>query len=377
MTDREEQPSLQSAIGKKSEKSQDNSCQSSSNSKQQPNPPEAGLSHSSGHKPGETAHKMSHSLDHPGSPDCPSHPPCPRSKSLETSDNKNTPNQQRPSSQQHGLSTTEQAPSSSEALNRRSHEQPSGALQTEHQSTIPATDGETLNPVNSEMPADGATAAGISSSSSTQEPPVVTTTTAAAAAAAATTTGEPQNFTNRATFVDGSPRGHQASTVSSVTARAPAVEPQNPSSNESSVDGVTGAGSASLSSNQESSPAGSASADGESQNPANNESPVDGATAADHTAFSNQEQPAVTNGDSQNPERVAPENGVNSSFLQQLFNTPATTAVPPNEGESSLHSLTSLPTQVEPENTAEDTTTTQETTHREEAVNNYEHFLGE
>ena len=301
MTDREEQPSLQSAIGKKSEKPQNNSCQTSSNSKEQPNPSEVGLSH---HKPRETTHKMSHSLDHTGSPDCLSVPPCPKSKSLETSDNKNTPNQQRPSAQQHGLSTAEQAPSSSEALKRRNHEQPNGASHTEHQSTIPATDGETLNPVNSEMPADGTTVAGISSSSSTQEPPVVTTTTTAAAAAAvATTTGEPQNSTNSKTsFVDGSPHGNQASTVSSVTARAPAVEPQNnSSSNESSVDGVTGAGSASLSSNQESSPAGSASADSESQNPTNNESPVDGAATADHTAFSNQEQPAVTNGDSQNP----------------------------------------------------------------------------
>ena len=339
--DKEKKPSLESSFGKKL---QGNSNQSHHNSKGQTNGPEAGSSHS----------KMADSFDHPGSPECTSAPAYPRSQSVETSDKRSGSNQRKIMESQ-GPSTAGQVLPKSDEHNEKGHEHTSSSLNSEHCPGVLAAKVDPVRPISNKMDAsktDG------SSSPRIQEQPVVTVSKDAAATATTSTCTPTAHF----------PKLVNSSSSQASTAAPPAVvsaligEPENPVNGENASGDVQPAGGPLLPTNQGSPPdansaaAVAAAADGETNNCVNTDT-----TAAQLAAASSPSTAA--DGDSQNSidrEDAASERSENRNSEQQ-------------------QSLTTFPTQVEPEPTAdqEPTVTAGEETPQQEETINYENFRGE
>lgn len=341
VTDKEKKPSLESSSGKKL---QGNSNQSHHNSKGQvTKAPETASSYS----------KMADSLDHPGSPECTSAPPCPRSQSTETSD-KISGSNQRKIVQSQGSSTAGQVLPKSDEHNEKGHEHTSSSLNSEHCPGVLVAKVDPVRPISNKMDAsktDG------SSSPRIQEQPVVTVSKDAAATATTRTCTPTAHFPK---LVNSS--SSQASTQAS-TAAPPAVvsaltgEPENPVNGENASGDVQPADGPPLTTNQGSPPGATsaAAADGETNNGVNSDT-----TAAQLAASS---PSTAADGDSQNSidrEDAASERSENRNSEQQ-------------------QSLTTFPTQVEPELTAdqEPTVTAGEETPQQEETINYENFRGE
>ena len=334
--DKEKKPSLESSFGKKL---QGNSNQSHHNSKGQTNAPEAGSSHS----------KMADSFDHPGSPECTSAPAYPRSHSVETSDKRSGSNQRKIMESQ-GPSTAGQVLPKSDEHNEKGHEHTSSSLNSEHCPGVPAAKVDPVRPISNKMDAsktDG------SSSPRIQEQPVVTVSKDAAATATTSTCTPTAHF----------PKLVNSSSSQASTAAPPAVvsaligEPENPLNGENASGDVQPADGPPLTTNQGSPPDANsaAAADGETNNGVNSDT-----TAAQLAASS---PSTAADGDSQNSidrEDAASERSENRNSEQQ-------------------QSLTTFPTQVEPELTAdqEPTVTAGEETPQQEETINYENFRGE
>ena len=335
--DKEKKPSLESSFGKKL---QGNSNQSHHNSKGQTNAPEAGSSHS----------KMADSFDHPGSPECTSAPAYPRSQSVETSDKRSGSNQRKIMESQ-GPSTAGQVLPKSDEHNEKGHEHTSSSLNSEHCPGVPAAKVNPVRPISNKMDAsktDG------SSSPRIQEQPVVTVSKDAAATATTSTCTPTAQFPKLV---------NSSSSQASTAAAAPAVvsaltgEPENPVNGENASGDVQPADGPPLTTNQGSPPGANsaAAADGETNNSVNSDT-----TAAQLAASS---PSTAADGDSQNSidrEDAASERSENRNSEQQ-------------------QSLTTFPTQVEPELTAdqEPTVTAGEETPQQEETINYENFRGE
>ena len=341
--DKEKKPSLESSFGKKL---QGNSNQSHHNSKGQvTKAPETVSSYS----------KMADSLDHPGSPECTSAPAYPRSQSVETSGKRSGSNQ-RKIMQSQDPSTAGQVLPKSDEHNEKGHEHTSSSLNSEHCPGVPAAKVDPVRPISNKMDAsktDG------SSSPRIQEQPVVTVSKDAAATATTSTCTPTAQF----------PKLVNSSSSQASTAAPPAVvsaligEPENPLNGENASGDVQPADRPPLTTNQGSPPdanpaaaaAAAAAADGETNNCVNTDS-----TAAQLAASS---PSTAADGDTQNSvdhEDAAPERNENRNSEQQ-------------------QSLTTFPTQVEPEPTAdqEPTVTAGEETPQQEETINYENFLGE
>ena len=335
--DKEKKPSLESSSGKKL---QGNSNQSHHNSKGQvTKAPETASSYS----------KMADSLDHPGSPECTSAPPCPRSQSTETSD-KISGSNQRKIVQSQDPSTAGQVLPKSDEHNEKGHEHTSSSLNSEHCPGVLAAKVDPVRPISNKMDAsktDG------SSSPRIQEQPVVTVSKDAAATATTSTCTPTAHF----------PKLVNSSSSQASTAAPPAVmsaligEPENAVNGENASGDVQPAGGPLLPTNQGSPPDANsaAAADGETNNCVNSDT-----TAAQLPASS---PSTATDGDSQNSidrEDAASERSENRNSEQQ-------------------QSLTTFPTQVEPELTAdqEPTVTAGEETPQQEETINYENFRGE
>ena len=334
--DKEKKPSLESSFGKEL---QGNSNQSHHNSKGKTNGPEAGSSHS----------KMADSFDHPGSPECTSAPAYPRSQSVETSDKRSGSNQRKIMESQ-GPSTAGQVLPKSDEHNEKGHEHTSSSLNSEHCPGVPAAKVDPVRPISNKMDAsktDG------SSSPRIQEQPVVTVSKDAAATATTSTCTPTAHF----------PKLVNSSSSQASTAAPPAVvsaltgEPENPVNGENASGDVQPADGPPLTTNQGSPPDANsaAAADGETNNGVNSDT-----TAAQLAASS---PSTAADGDSQNSidrEDAASERSENRNSEQQ-------------------QSLTTFPTQVEPELTAdqEPTVTAGEETPQQEETINYENFRGE
>ena len=341
--DKEKKPSLESSFGKKL---LGNSNQSHHNSKGQvTKAPETVSSYS----------KMADSLDHPGSPECTSAPAYPRSQSVETSGKRSGSNQ-RKIMQSQDPSTAGQVLPKSDEHNEKGHEHTSSSLNSEHCPGVPAAKVDPVRPISNKMDAsktDG------SSSPRIQEQPVVTVSKDAAATATTSTCTPTAHF----------PKLVNSSSSQASTAAPPAVvsaligEPENPLNGENASGDVQPAGGPLLPTNQGSPPdansaaaAAAAAADGETNNCVNTDT-----TAAQLAASSSPSTAA--DGDSQNSvdcEDAASERSENRNSEQQ-------------------QSLTTFPTQVEPELTAdqEPTVTAGEETPQQEETINYENFRGE
>ena len=296
---------------------------------------------------------MVHSLDHPGSPECTPASLCPRGQSLEATDKRSGSNQ-RTVVQPQGSSTAGQVLPRSDEQNKKGHEYTSSSLNSEHCPGVPAAKVDPVRPISNEMDAsktDG------SSSPRIQEQPVVTVSRDAASTAATSTCTPTAQF----------PKLVNSSSSQASTAAPPAVmsaligEPENPVNGENASGDVQPAGGPLLPTNQGSPPdansaAAAAAADGETNNCVNTDT-----TAAQLAASSSPSTAA--DGDSQNSidcEDAASERSENRNSEQQ-------------------QSLTTFPTQVEPELTAdqEPTVTAGEETPQQEETINYENFLGE
>ena len=297
---------------------------------------------------------MVHSLDHPGSPECTPASPCPRGQSLEATDKRSGSNQ-RTVVQPQGPSTAGLVLPRSDEQNKKGHEYTSSSLNSEHCSGVPAAKVDPVRPISSKMDAsktDG------SSSPRIQEQPIVTVSRDAASTAATSTCTPTAQF----------PKLVNSSTSQASTAAPSAVmsaligEPENPVNGENASGDVQPAGGPLLPTNQGSPPdansaaAAAAAADGETNNCVNTDT-----TAAQLAAASSPSTAA--DGDSQNSidrEDAASERSENRNSEQQ-------------------QSLTTFPTQEEPEPTAdqEPTVTAGEETPQQEETINYENFRGE
>lgn len=336
--DKEKKPSLESSPGKKLH---GNSNQSHHRSKGQTNAPEAGSSHS----------KMADSFDHPGSPECTSAPAYPISQSVETSDKRSGSNQRKIVHPQ-GPSTAGQVLPKSNEHNEKGHEHTSSSLNSEHCPGVPAAKVEPVRPTSNKMDplkTDSTSLPRI------QEQPVVTVSRDAASTAATCTCTPTAQFPK---LVNSS--SPQASTAPPAVMSALTGEPENVVNGENASGDVQPAGGPPLPTNQGSPPdansAAAPAADGETNNCVNNET-----TAAQLAAASSPSTAA--DGDSQNSidrEDAASERSENRNSEQQP-------------------SLTTFPTQEEPEPTAdqEPTVTAGEETPQEEETINYENFCGE
>ena len=296
---------------------------------------------------------MVHSLDHPGSPECTPASPCPRGQSLEATNKRSGSNQR--TVQPQGPSTAGQVLPRSDEQNKKGHEYTSSSLNSKHCPGVPAAKVDPVRPISNKMDAsktDG------SSSPRIQEQPVVTVSRDAASTAATSTCTPTAQF----------PKLVNSSTSQASTAAPPAVmsaligEPENPVNGENASGDVQPAGGPLLPANQGSPPdadsaaAVAAAADGETNNCVNTDT-----TAAQLAAASSPSTAA--DGDSQNSidrEDAASERSENRNSEQQ-------------------QSLTTFPTQVEPEPTAdqEPTVTAGEETPQQEETINYENFRGE
>ena len=292
---------------------------------------------------------MVHSLDHPGSPECTPASLCPRGQSLETTDKRSGSNQKETVHLQ-GPSTAGQVLPKFDEHNEKGHKYTSSSLNNEHCPGVPGATVDPVRPISNKMDAsktDG------SSSPRIQEQPVVSVSRDAAATAATSTCTPTAHF----------PKLVNSSSSQASTAAPPAVvsaligEPENPVNGENASGDVQPAGGPPLPTNQGSPPGATsaAAADRETNNGVNSDS-----TAAQLAASS---PSTAADGDSQNSidrEDAASERSENRNSEQQ-------------------QSLTTFPTQVEPEPTAdqEPTVTAGEETPQQEETINYENFLGE
>jgi len=170
----EEKSSLESALP--AQKSQGKPSQPSCNIREDPNCcPGVGSSQSRGHEAGKITTKMSHSLEHPGSPDCPSIVPCHKSQSLETTNNNKKTAftgaaTALPSGEPENLVNSGPSANVTAAGHGSSHGTQEANVPAHAASNGSATfTSGLLNPVNSETNSDGLTATGHGSSHSNKE----------------------------------------------------------------------------------------------------------------------------------------------------------------------------------------------------------------
>lgn len=349
--DNNEHAPLESTSVKAEEKSSLESELSDQKSQGQLDQPSCNTKENSNASPELTkiALNMSHSLEHPGSPDHPVVLPCPGSQSLPagTIDNNQTT-----------------AVSGSAAVSMAGAPGAPGS---------PGT-GESHMRENS---ANGVPVVGLGSPSGTQELPAGLPAPAVPAVAASAATGQPPNPTNSEGPENcGTLAGHTSSHGNQDADAAPDGQLPNFINTEPSADNGVAAGH--ISRNQETPAA--VSAANASASPG--EPAADSGIATHHTSSrGTEEMPAavssttasVLSGDAQNPESTASKNDEVNASLQP---NAATGAVPQNEGQNSSQRPTGVPVQVS-ENDG-DTSTAGQMDQQEETDNstNYEHLLG-
>ena len=267
-----------------------------------------------------------------------------------------------------------------------------------HSATAVPLSGEAPSPTNGDISADGITASGHTSSNGNQESPFTSTTTTAGAASESA----PANPVNGGTSVASvtaashtSSHGIQEWPVTATTTIAGSASggvPSNPVSSAMSTNGGRASGNTSSTGDQETpvttatTTAGSA-CDGVPSNAVNTTMSTDGGTALhDTSSRGNQEShtpdaaaaaaaATTASGDSQTPEGIASDSGIKSSSPQHP--SVSTAAVPSNEGESSLQSLSGHPVQEEAEATGgDDTATGEETAQQDKTTKSFEQFFG-
>ena len=289
----------------------------------------------------KTAHKMSHNLEHPGSPDHPSVLPYSGSQSLPagTSDNNQT---------------TAGAGSATVSM--------AGAP------GAPGSPGTGESHTRENL-ANGVPVVGLGSPPGTQELPAGLPAPPDPAVAASAATGQPPNPTNSEGSENcGTSAGRTLSQGNQDADAAPNGQPPNFLNTEPSADNGVAAGH--ISRNQETPAA--VSAANASASPG--EPAADSGIATHHTSSRGTSTTAsVLSGDAQNPESTASENDEVNASLQP---NAATGAVPQNEGQNSSQRPTGAPVQVS-ENDG-DTSTAGQTAQQEETDNstNYEQLLG-
>ena len=321
---------------------------------------------------GKNTPKMSHSLDHPGSPDCLPVPPHPKSQSLEVKSSNSS--QQTGTAGSSAISAVGGAESSNSIgsspdtqeftlpgtaasvaeepqsmVNRASGSLGTSAGNGPVQSNQEASDapafGRPSNPINSDLVTSGVSAA------SNMSPQLDQAGSNHSYAPQQPNASNSNTSTNRVSASHTSPQADQISATISSAARGS----ETPEGAESGTDG----------SNVSQQPNASNSDISTNRVSASHTSPQADQTSATISLAARR---------SETPEGAA--SGTDGSNVSQQPNA-SSSAVSPGEGENHHQSLTPSPVQVEPEGEVEDSSSDEGRPQEVEAVNNYETFKGE